>query len=597
MTRFLFGGLAAATLCITACGSSPPPPPPAPAPTRTPSEQLRVLVERYWDDYRLLNPRPMPQGAAVRFDPGGGLDISAQFLADSLSLERRYLADVAALPRERLPADAQLTYDLFKRDRELAVESFTYPAELSPVNPFRSVPLEFARTGTGTGAYAILSAKDLDNWQLRVGDYVRWTDEAIANLREGLRRGYAEPRVLVAEVIPVLGALGEDSPSNPFYDPLRSIPGTLAEPERERISQALQSGVRDRILPAYRALRDFLRDQYLPRARQSVGLSAVPLGETWYAYLVRRESASRLKPAELHAIGVAETERLRGRLQSLLAEAGFTGTPREFREATQREPRTAFKTAGELLNFYDQLKAEVATAIATDFEGLPQGDFAIRRLEPFLESTSPALTYRRAANRNSPAILYVNTAGIESAPIVPTTPEFLRRAIPGYHLQISIQGERGGLPRFRRQGGDPGFVEGWGIYAESLGDPLGLYRDTEAKFAALADQLQCAAGMVVDTGIHALGWSRDQALDYLRAQLPVDDAGAKSAVDRTIALPGEALACAMGARAIRGLRERAEQSRGSSFDLRAFHSELLNDGAMPLDMLDDKLNRWLKSPH
>jgi uncharacterized protein (DUF885 family) len=594
MTRFFFGSLAAA-LYLSACGSAPPPPPPPAVAARTPADQLRTLVDRYSDDYRLLNPRPMPQGAAVRFDPGGGPDISAQFLADSLSLERRYLDGVAALPRERLPPESQLTYDMFKRERELAVESFTYPAELSPVNPFRSVPLEFAQTGTGGGAYAILSANDFDNWQLRVEDYVRWTDEAIADLREGLRRGYAEPRVLIAELLPVLNTLAEDASSSPFYEPLRTLPGTLAEPERRRISQAISFGVKSRILPAYRALRDFLRDEYLPRARQSVGLSALPLGDAWYAFLIRRETSSRLKASELHSIGVLEVEHLRGRLQSVLTEAGFAGDAQTFYEAMHREPRTALKTAQELQNFYDQQKVEVATAMPALFEGLPQGDFAIRRLEPFREATSAALTYQRAANRNSPAILYVNSAGIETAPIVPTVPEFLRRAIPGYHLQISIQDERGDLPRFRRQGGDPGFVEGWGIYAESLGNPLGLYRDTESKFGALADQLECAAGMAIDTGIHALGWTRDQALGYLHSQLPIDAAGATLAVDRIIALPGEALACAMGWRTIQGLREGAEQSLGARFDLRAFHSALLNDGAMPLDLLDAKVNRWLKS--
>jgi uncharacterized protein (DUF885 family) len=554
-------------------------------------------VEGYWDDYRLLNPRLLPQGEDVRFDSGSGLDISAQFLADSLALERRYLDAVTALPRERLPANARLTYDLFKRERELAVESFTYPAELLPVNPFRSVPLEFARTGTGTGPYAILSAKDFDNWTQRADDYVRWTDEAIANLRDGVRRGYAEPRVLITEMLPVLGALAEDTPTNVFYDPLRSIPATLAEPERNRLSAGISVGVKSKILPAYRALRDFLREEYLPRARQSVGLSALPLGESWYAFLVRRETGSRLKPAELHAIGVAETERLRGRLQSLLAEAGFTGTAQAFYEATHREPRTAFKTPEELQNFYDQLKVEAASAIPALFEGLPQGDFAIRRLEPFREPTSPALTYQRAANRASAAILYVNTAGSDAQPLVPAIALFLRAAIPGYHYQISIQEERTDLPRFRRQGGDPGFVEGWGVYAESLGDQLGLYRDTESKFAALTDQMECTAGMAVDTGIHALGWSRDQALDYMRGQVPIDEAGAKDAVDRAIALPGEALACAMGARTIRSLREHAEQSLGARFELRAFHSQLLNDGAMPLDILESQLNRWLTSPH
>jgi uncharacterized protein (DUF885 family) len=597
MTRFLPGGLAAAALFLTACGSAPAPPSPPAASARTPADQLRYLVEEYWDNYRLLNPRPLPQGAEVRFDGGSGIDISAQFLADSLALERRYLDAVAALPLERLPADAQLTYDLFKRERELAVESFTYPAELLPVNPFRSVPLEFARTGTGTGPYAILSAKDFDNWQLRVDDYVRWTEEAIANMRDGMRRGYTEPRVLIAETLPVLGTLAEDTPTNVFYSPLRSIPASLAEPERKRLSEGISAGVKSKILPAYRALRNFLRDEYLPRARQSAGLSALPLGESWYAFLVRRETGSRLKPAELHAIGVAETEHLHERLQSLLAEAGFAGNSQAFHEATHRAPRTAFKTAEELENFYDQLKGEAATAIPALFEGLPQGDFAIRRLEPFREATSPALTYQRAANRNSSAILYVNMAGIEAEPIVPSIALFLREAIPGYHYQISIQQEHTDLPRFRREGGDPGFVEGWGVYAESLGEQLGLYRDTESKFAALADQLECAAGMVVDTGIHALGWSRDQALEYMRSQLPIDEAGVKNAVDRIVASPGEALACAVGARTIRGLREHAEQSLGARFELRAFHSELLNDGAMPLDMLESKLNRRLNSPH
>jgi uncharacterized protein (DUF885 family) len=593
MKRFLPWGLAAA-LFLAACGAPTPPPAQPVAAARAPADQLRHLVEEYWDDYQLLNPRPLPEGAAVRFDGGSGLDISAQFLADSVALERRYLGALGALPRERLPADSQLTYDLFQRERELAVDSFTYPSELLPVNPFRSVPLDFARTGTGVGSYAILSAKDFHNWQLRVDDYVRWTDQAIANMRSGMRRGYTEPRPLVARMLPLLGALAEDTPANVFYEPLHSIPGTLAEPERKRLSDGIRFGVESKVLPAYRALRDFLRNEYLPRARQSPGLSVLPLGESWYAFLIRRETGSRLKPAELHAIGAAEVERLRARLESVIAEAGFAGNAQAFYEAAHRESRTAQTTAGELQGFYDQLRVETASSIPTLFEELPQGDFAIRRLERYREATEIPLTYQRAAN--SPAILYVNTAGIEALPIVPTIPLFLREAIPGYHLQISIQQQRTNLPRFRREGGDPGFVEGWGLYAESLGDQLGVYRDTESKFAALSDQLACAAGMAADTGIHALGWSRDQALDYWRAQVPAGDADAGNAIDRIIALPGEALACAMGARTLQGLREHAEQVDGARFDLTAFHSELLNDGAMPLDILESKFNRWLSGP-
>jgi uncharacterized protein (DUF885 family) len=477
------------------------------------------------------------------------------------------------------------------------VESFTYPAELMPVNPFRSVPLEFARTGAGDGPYAILNAKDYDNWQLRVEDYVRWTAQAIANMRDGLGRGYIEPGVLITRMLPTLDVLAEDTPGNIFYGSLRSIPSSLPDAERKRLAEGVSSGVKGKILPAYRELRDFLRREYLPRARQTVGLSALPLGEAWYAYLVRRETGSHLAPTELHAIGVAETERLRERLQAVLAQAGFVGTPQSFFEAMHRESRTALKTTEELQGIYDQLKIETVAAIPTLFEGLPQGAFAIRPLEAFRQATAPALSYERAVNRSSAAALYVNTEDSDKQTFVPSIAEFLRKAIPGYHYQISIQDEHGDLPRFRREGGDPGFVEGWGMYAESLGEQLGLYRDTEAKFDALKDQMECTAGMVVDTGMNALGWSRLEALDYLQAKLPISGEEANNLVDRAVALPGEALACAMGLRAMRGLRERAEGSLGARFDPRLFHAEILSQGSMPLDILEARLNRRLATLH
>ena len=482
MMRISLSGLAAALLA--ACGSASAPP----AAAKAPAEQLQQLVNQYGDDYRALNPWPLPCGAAVRFDSGNALDISPQFLADSLDLERRYLAAVEALPRARVPENQQLTYELFRRERELAVESFTYPAELLPVNPFRSVPLEFARMGAGDGPYAVLNAKDYDNWRLRAEAYVRWTGQAIANMRNGMRRGYTEPRVLVAAMLPILGALAEDTSTNVFYGPLRSIPPTLSEGERKRLAQGVSFGVKSKILPAYRQLRDFLRDEYLPRARTSVGFTALPLGDAWYAFLVRRETGSRLKPAELHAIGLTQADRLHARLQALLAEAGFAGTPQAFFEAMRGEARTAFKSPEELVGFYDRLRGETAAAIPTLFAAMPQGDFAIRRLEAFREATTPALSYQRALSRTSAAVLYVNAGDIEAQPISADIPRFLREAIPGYHYQISLQEERSDLPRSRRGGGDPAFVEGWGMYAESLGEPLGVYRDTEAKFGALAIQ-------------------------------------------------------------------------------------------------------------
>jgi uncharacterized protein (DUF885 family) len=594
MLRFSLAGLVAfAASALLACSQSSVPPPAARASSVPPPVvQLTRLVDQYWDESQRLNPHS--RSAVVRFEPAAGYDISPQFLADSLDLERRYREALLAVPRGALDAESQLSYDIFERERDVAIEGYTYPSELMPVNPFRSVPLEFARAGAGVGSYAILSSKDYDSWRTRAADYVRWTAQAIANMREGQRRGYVLPRVLVARLLPMLAALGADTPANVFYRPLGAIPSTLRTEERQRISEGITAGVKEQILPAYRRLHDFMRDEYLPRARQSIALSALPLGPAWYAHLVRRETASRLTPADIHAIGAAETERLRGRLQSLLAEAGFAGNAQAYFAAAQSEPRVAYKTPEELLEFYAQLKVSAAAALLPEFAESPQGDFLIRPLEPFHLGGTPALFYERGENRSAAPVLYVDTT---RQPLIPRTADFLREALPGLHWQLTIQQERSGLPRFRRFGGDPGFVEGWGLYAESLGEELGLYGDTEAKFASLKDELACAAGLVVDTGVHGLGWSREQAFDYLRAQVPTSEEAANETIDRIIALPAEALDCGMGARVFRGLRAHAQQVLGARFDLRDFHAELIDDGAMPLDILESAANLWLNARH
>jgi uncharacterized protein (DUF885 family) len=595
MIRFFHGlSLSLAIGALAACGAAPTPPP-SPAPSSAaPRDQLTRLVEHYWDEHQLLYPAELPEGADRRYDGAYGYRISAQFLADSLALERRYLAAVLGVPSVDLDADSRLTYDLFRRARELAIQSYTYPSELLPVNPVRSLPLRFAQTGSGADSYAILSARDFERWQARTDDYVRWTTEAIANMREGLRRGYALPRVLVEKMLPLLAALGADTPANVFYQSIGSIPATVNDAERKRLADGITAGVRDKILPAYVKLHDFLRDEYLTRARTSVGLSALPLGDSWYAFLIKRETDSALTPAEIHALGVAEVERLRTRLQGLLADTAFAGNAAGFFETLRRDPHLSYKASEDLLNFYGELKGQAAAALPALFSETPQAEFTIRRVESFRETTAPALSYQRAAaDGRSAAILYVNTGGIAAQPVMASAGLFLREAAPGHHFQAAIQEERTDLPRFRRFGGDPAFVEGWGSYAASLGEELGLYRDTESKFAALLVQLQCAAGLVIDTGLHSLGWPRERAIDYLRALLPIDEAAVRETVDRDLALPGEALACSLGERKIQDLRARAEQVLGPRFDIRAFHAELLNDGAIPLDILETKVKRWL----
>lgn len=584
MNRLLRSALLSSAVWLAACGAPNIPPTPAPAKgADAPREQLAQLVEQYWDEYQQRNPLKLPQGPVIRFEPAAGYEISAQFLADSLALERRYLTAVMAIPRERLDATSQMTYDLFRRERELNAESFTYPSELMPVNPARSLPLTFARAGAGNGPYAILGAKDYDNWQRRADAYVAWSREAQANMREGLRRGYASPRALIEEMLPLLEALGTDSPENVFYEALRSIPGTLGEPFRSRIVAGITAAVKEKILPANRALHEFLRTEYLPRAAVGAGLARLPLGPAWYAYLIKRETGGTQPAAELHTQALAEVEHLRARMQAMLAEG---------------DVHNSAPPPDQLVGDYEQLKTQVAAAMPAVFSQTPLADFSIRPVEAFRARYAPPLSYQRATpNGKSAAILYVDTAQDAARPVLAEAALYLREAVPGYHFQLAIQQERADLARFRRFGGAPAFVEGWGLYAASIGAEMGLYPDARARYAALSGELTCAALAVVDTGLNAEGWSRDKAITYLQAQLSMDEAAARTAADRTLALPAEALGCAVGERKILALRAHAEQTLGSRFDLRAFHTEVLADGAMPLDILESKVNRWLDGLH
>jgi uncharacterized protein (DUF885 family) len=584
-------GLAALTLI--GCGA--PPPPRAPD-AGVQVEQLSQVVERYWDDNAALTPWSSWGGANLQFGETPAQNIAPQSLADSLALERRYLAAVLAVPRSTLDADSTLTYEVFRRERALAIEGFTYPLELLPVNPYSGMPLQFALMAPAAERLALSSAKDTEDWRAFGLSFVRWTDQAIINMRDGMRRGYTLPRVLVEKTLPQLAALGEDTPANVFYQAMRVNPGTAGDAERTRSSAAIATVLKDKILPSYRALHDFLQHEYLPRSRNSVGLSALPLGDAWYAYLVKRTTGGTLTPAQLHTLGLAEVERLHQRVQALLAEAAFSGNARDFFERMRGDPQFSYQTAAELLRVYQDLKAQVATAAPALFSTFPRAEFAISSVEAYREAVAPALSYRpRAPNGMIAAVLYVNTAQLDARPATLVASQFLREAVPGHHYQLELQRERADLPRFRRFGGAPAFIEGWGLYAATLGDELGLYRDSREKFGSLLAQMNCAAGLVIDTGLHAQRWTREQALDYLHAQVPIDEAAAAEAVDRDLALPAEALACSVGFLKIQGLRTLAQQTLGPRFDLRAFHTEVTKDGALPLDLLESKIKSWMEA--
>jgi len=549
-----------AFLALAACGAPQAPPSATVPKPAAPTEQLGRLVERYWDEHLSVD-----------------TDISPQFLADSLSIERRYLAEVRAVPRASLDPASRLTYDIFVRQRELLIEGFTFPGELMPINPFGGVPQQFAAQALVLAAHPPASAAEYEKWLGRIDDYVRWTQQAAVNMREGMRRGYTSPRVLIERMLPQLERLGADESANVFYAPLRSVPEAILEPARGQLTKAMADAISHRLLPANRMLYDFLRQEYLPRARVGIALSELPLGAQWYAYRVRRATGAALSPDEVSRLGVAEVERI--------------GASAQTHDALAQTHDVPAPAGPELVGAYREIEAQVRAAMPGLFSEMPQADFDIRAAER-LPAPASALYYQRAG-AFGPAVLYVDTGGAAAHKV--SMAGFLQQGLPGHHLQMALQQEGAALPRFRRFGAEAAFTEGWGLYAASLGEALGLYPDESSKSDAAAAEMRCAVALVVDTGLHAKGWTRAQALGYLRAHLGLDESDAQAMIDAYAANPADALACMTGALGFRALRARAQQSLGPRFDVREFHSEILKGGAMPMDILEAKMKSWAEA--
>ncbi len=588
-------------LLLLAAGCQRTAQPPAPVQAAAPSAraaaiELKRVLERYFAAYLALNPTQASAIGDRHLDAQLENSVSLQYLADSLALERGALAELNLVPAAILDADARLNFDIFKFEREAAIQGFVYPQELLPVNPFEGMPQDFAQMGSGGGVHSFADLKGYEDWLSRIDAFEAWSRQAIDNLREGERRGYTLPRVLVDRLLPQLAELGQDRIGNPFYRPLNMFPSGISAANRTDISQRLNTAIKNRVLPAYRNLHDFLRNEYLPRARASAGLNELPMGEAWYAYCVRRATTTSMTPAQVHALGAAEVERVRARLLDAAAQSGFAGNLPAFIEFLARDARFYFQSAQELLDVYGALKTQVTAAAPALFAAAPAADLQILAMPDFRHAGAPAVAYDPGiADGRHAALLYVNTADLPSRPRFAVSALFLHEGIPGRHLQSALQRQRTDLPRFRRFGAVDAFVQGWAAYSESLGDELGVNADPYQRVGALFGELRRAARLVADTGLHAKGWSRRQGIDYLRAQLPISDGEASIEVDRMLALPGRALAGMVGELRFKALRVRAQTALGPRFDIREFHGALLNEGSLPLEVLDAKMDRWIKS--
>lgn len=559
------------------------------------AENLTGLYAQYWDEYLKLNPLAATFQGDPRFNDQMPNFLSEDYRQKSHEFTQRWLDKVEAIGPDGLEGQALLSYEIFVEDArdELAGEKF--PGWMQPINQFYNLASMAVQLGSGTSAQPFKTVEDYANWRKRASRTPVLFAQAITNMKLGVEAGVVQPKVLMDNVVDQLDALITDNPEETlFWKPIESMPESFSKADRERITGEYREMIDKELMPAYRELREYIANDYMTHARDSVGMATLPNGDAWYAFNAHQSTSTDLSPAEIHQIGLDEVARIHGEIHKVMEEAGFEGTLQEFFEFMKTDPQFSFDTEEALLVYYRGLEDKINQKIPEQFSLIPKAGFEIRPVEAFRAKSAAGGSYMTPSEDGTrPGIFYVNTYDLPTRKTWDAEDLYLHEAIPGHHFQLALQQELTGLPDFRRFGGETAFSEGWGLYAESLGKDLGVYEDPYNYFGYLQNELWRAIRLVVDTGLHSKGWTRQQVIDYMLENSAESETQATAEAERYMAIPGQALAYKIGALKIQELRDKAEAALGEKFDVREFHAEVLKDGSVPLDVLEQKINRWI----
>ncbi len=560
------------------------------------NKELAALFEKYYEENLQLFPLNATAIGDTRYNDLLPVDFTDSYRSKLHDFFSKYASYLDVFDRSTLNQNDQISYDIFKREMEINIEGLHFHDNYIPFNQFYALPLELGQFGSGQGVQPFKTVKDYDDWIKRAAAFSAWTDSAIVYFKKGLAVNYVLPKALVEKMIPEMNALVADTASKSlFYGPVNTFPATFfTESDKKRLTDAFVQLINQQISPSYKKLGVFFQNEYLPKARTTSGISSLPLDSALYPYLVRLLTTTHKTPEEIYQTGLQEVARIRGLMDSVKNATGFTGNLAAFFEYMKTAPQfTPYKTPKEVLDAFEKIHQTMQPNLSKMFIHVPKTAFEIRQTEAFRAASASAEYNQGSPDGTRPGIFYVpildatkfnTTSGMESL--------FLHEAIPGHHYQVSLQQEDTLLPKFRRFGGNNAYVEGWALYCESLGKELGLYTDPYQYMGALGDEIHRAIRLVVDVAIHTKNMSREEAIKYMMDNEAISEQGATAEIERYMAIPGQALGYKIGALKIRELRTKYEQKYGARFKLSDFHDEVLKDGAMPLDVLERKLDTW-----
>jgi len=559
------------------------------------SQDLAALVNTYWEEYLKSNPVSATFLGDNRYNDLLYIDFTDERRQEARAFDRKYLTALSKFNRSKLNAQDKIDYDVLKFELESELDGLSHNTNLMPFSQIDAVPNAMVLLGNGKGAQPFKTVKDYENWIKRASVFPAWADSAIVYFNRGVQQKMILPKALVVKMIPQLNAhVISDVQKSVFYGPVNMFPADISEADKKRLTDAYTSLISQQLVPAYRRLRDYLQNEYLPEARTTSGYSALPNGDEMYATAIRVFTTTHMSADQVFNLGLREVARIRSEMEKVKTQLGFTGDMKSFFSYVSTSDKFyPYKTAEEILNYYRNILPKIQPKLSTMFNHVPKTTFEVRQVEAFRAATASASYSIGSLENNRPGIFYV--------PIVDATRTqvreslFLHEAIPGHHYQISLQRENQQLSKFRQSSNNAAYAEGWGLYAESLGGELGMYTDPVQHMQALGDEMHRAVRLVVDAGLHAKGWTREQAIQYSLENEPIEEQRATSEVERYMAKPGQALTYKIGELKIKEMRKRYTKQLGKDFNLAAFHDAILMDGGLPLEVLERKMDAWSKS--
>ena len=555
--------------------------------------RVHALFDEDWQ----WNLKEFPESATLFGDNrynGRLTDYSAQAIERRNAHERELLDRIRKIDRGRLSGQDAISYDLFLRDKELKVDGARFPTEYMPLDQMNGVQILFGQLVANT---PFRNARDYDDYLARLAAFPTQIDQIIALMRRGLETGWVQPAVPLRSLTSQIeGQIAPDPVSSPYYEPFKRIPDGLSDADRARLSAAGKRTIGEAFTPAMQKLLAFVEDVYLPAARKEIGASGLPGGQAYYQYCIRRHTTTGLTAQAIHETGLKEVARIHAAMEGIIKGVGFRGTFQEFLTILRTDPRFYYRDAQSLVAGYALIAKRADGELPRFFAELPRNPYGIRVIPDYEAPAQTTAYYQPGAADGSRAGLYmINTYKLETRPTYEMEALTLHETVPGHHLQIARAQELDSLPDFRRNAGYTAYVEGWALYAESLGGEMGFYTDPYSKFGQLTYEMWRACRLVVDTGMHAMGWSREQAIDFMKSNTAKTENDIVVEIDRYIVWPGQALAYKLGELKIKELRARAARELGARFDVRRFHNAVLDDGPLPLDVLERRIGDWISA--